>query len=262
MKQWLAPILLCALLILLLRQPSARPAPAGAARVRLTVSAAISLKESLESLRTIYQQQHAGVEVMLNLWASGLLQRQIEEGAPVDIFVAASRTEMDELRQKGLLAAGTERDLLSNRLVLICPASDCRITGFASLTSPAVRRIAIANPESVPAGRYARQTLQHLHLWQTIQSKIVLAGDVRQALADVETGNAAAGLVYSTEAQLSPRVRRVADAPADSHQPIVYPVAIIRRSANAAAAKRFVDFMFGPQARAAFERQGFVMANP
>lgn len=262
MKQRLGIILPWVLLLLLLPLPAARAASASPARVQLTVSAAISLKESLESIRAIYQRQHPDVDLTLNLWASGLLQRQIEEGAPVDIFVAASRREMEELRQKGLLEAGSERNLLSNRLVLICPAADCRVTGFASLSAPAVRRIAIANPESVPAGRYARQTLQHLHLWQAIEPKVVLAGDVRQALADVETGNAGAGLVYATEARLSASVRTVAEAPADSHQPIVYPVAIVRRSANAGAAKTFVDFMFGPQARAVFERQGFVMASP
>jgi molybdate transport system substrate-binding protein len=213
-------------------------------------------------IRTLYRQQAPGVSITLNLGASGILEQQIEQGAPVDIFISASPLEMDQLERKGLLINSTRRNLLRNTLVLICPASGPIVSGFPALAGGSVKRLAMANPESVPAGRYARQALEYFGIYKLVRPKIILTEDVRQALAYVETGNVDAGLVYLTEARLSKKVRVVATAPEASHPPILYPVAVLRRSSQAAAAaEAFIHFLMGPQARQAFEREGFVMAG-
>ncbi|MGH9398678.1 MAG: molybdate ABC transporter substrate-binding protein [Terriglobia bacterium] len=236
---------------------SGLPAASGAGRINLTVSAAVSLTESLQTLRSLYQRQHLGVSIALNLGASGILQQQIEEGAPADIFISASPEEMNALQKKDLLLMGTRRDLLKNTLVLICPANEHDISGFRDLLKPRVKRVAIANPESVPAGMYAKQTLEYFKVYRQIQSKVIRAEDVRQALAYVETGNVDAGIVYMTEAKLSAKVRVVATAPDDSHAPIVYPVAVLERSRHAEAAEDFVRFLMTGEAQRVFAHEGF-----
>ncbi len=225
--------------------------------VDLTVSAAISLSKSLKTIRDLYRQKDPGVSITLDLGASGILEQQIEQGAPVDIFISASPDEMNELQAKGLLAVGSRGILLRNSLVLISPMEDRKVNGFQDLTRPEVRRVAIANPESVPAGRYARQALQYLKLYPKIQAKLLFAQDVRQVLAYVETDNVDAGLVYITEAKLSSKVRVVAVAPGASHAPIVYPVAMVKRTKNAADAERLIQFLRGPEAGRVFEQEGF-----
>ncbi len=225
--------------------------------INLTISAAISLTEPLQAIRTLYRRQSPGVSLTFNLGASGILAQQIEEGAPVDIFISASPEEMNALASRGLLLNSTRRYLLKNTLVLICPGS-CKVSGFMDLVRPDVRRVAMANPDSVPAGAYARQTLEYFKIYQRIYPKILLAQDVRQALVYVETDNADAGLVYATEAKLSNKVRVAAIAPENAHAPIVYPIAVIKRCRHAAAAERFVQYLSGPEARQIFEREGFV----
>ncbi|MGH9375122.1 MAG: molybdate ABC transporter substrate-binding protein [Terriglobia bacterium] len=233
---------------------------AAAGRVNLTVSAAVSLTESLQSVQALYRRRDPGISVSLNLGGSGFLEQQIEQGAPVDVFISASPQEMDGLQSSGLLVPGTRRDLLNNSLVLIVPAGTSAVSGFASLTGPEVKRVAIADPQGVPAGAYARQVLKYFKLYSRIQPKLIFGGDVRQVLAYVETGNADAGLVYSTDARLSSRVRVVAVAPESSHAPIIYPVAVIKGCKHVAAAKQFVQFLSGPEARQVFERDGFTLA--
>ncbi len=225
--------------------------------INLTISAAISLAEPLQAIRTLYRQQSPGVSLTFNLGASGILEQQIEEGAPVDIFISASPEEMNALAGRGLLLNQTRRNLLKNTLVLICPSS-CKVSGFMDLTRPDVKRVAIANPESVPAGAYAEQTLKYFKIYQQIYPKILFAQDVRQALAYVETDNVDAGLVYTTEAKLSKKVKVAAVAPENSHAPIVYPVAVIKGCRNVEAAERFVQYLSGPEAQRIFEREGFV----
>jgi molybdate transport system substrate-binding protein len=225
--------------------------------INLTISAAISLTEPLQAIRTLYRRQSPNVSLTFNLGASGILEQQIEEGAPVDIFISASPEEMNALASQGLLLNQTRRNLLKNTLVLICPSSS-KVSGFMDLTRPDVKRVAMANPESVPAGAYARQTLENFKIYQRIYPKILFAQDVRQALAYVETDNADAGLVYATEAKLSHKVRVAAVAPENSHAPIVYPIAVIKRCRHAEAAERFVQYLSGPEAQRIFEREGFV----
>ncbi len=231
----------------------------GQSGANLTVSAAISLKDALTQVEAAYSASHRGVRFGNNLGGSGTLAMQIEQGAPVDVFLSAAEGPMNRLQAKGLLVNGTRRDLLRNTLVLIAPL-DSPLTGFAGLTANSVRILALGDPASVPAGRYGKQTLASLHLLDRVQSKIVLTKDVRQVLAYVETGNADAGLVYATDARISNRVRVVATAPDAAHDPIVYPVAVIQGSREQAQAREFAAYLAGPEASAIFKKNGFSLA--
>jgi molybdate transport system substrate-binding protein len=222
------------------------------------VSAAISLKDALDELGQTYQLAHPGIAIRFNYGGSGTLQHQIEQGAPVDLFVSAAAAQIDALQSKGLIVPKTRRDIVGNTLVLIVPANSQAIRSFKDLGDKKVALIAVGDPQSVPAGLYARQTLEHLGLLSSVEGKFVFAKDVRQVLNYVETGNADAGIVYKTDALISPRVRVVATAPANSHDLIVYPGAVIQASKSAPAAAAFLNFLAGPQARAVFEKFGFI----
>jgi len=233
----------------------------------ITVSAAISLKDALDELAPIFQvQQHRknggnGTAVAYNYGGSGTLARQIEQGAPVDVFFSAAEKQMDELAAQNLIVADTRQDLVGNALVLIAPAQSTALHSFKDLTSSAVKSIALGETSTVPAGMYARQTLEHLGLFTALEKKVVYAKDVRAVLTYVETGNADAGLVYQTDANTSKKIRVVATAPADSHDPILYPAAVLRDSRNKPAARAFVEFLQGPDARAVFQKYGFTPAE-
>jgi molybdate transport system substrate-binding protein len=233
----------------------------------ITVSAAISLKDALDELGPIFQvQQHRknggnGTAVTYNYGGSGTLARQIEQGAPVDVFFSAAEKQMDELAAQGLLDADTRHDLVGNALVLIAPAEATTLHSFQDLTGSAVKTLALGEASTVPAGMYAQQTLEHLGLFAAVQKKVVYAKDVRAVLTYVETGNADAGMVYQTDANTSKKVRRVAITPADSHDPILYPAAVLRDSKNKPAARAFLEFLQGADARAVFQKYGFTSAE-
>jgi molybdate transport system substrate-binding protein len=228
--------------------------------VELTVSAAISLKDALDEIAHLYSVEAPGVIVHFNLGGSGTLQRQIEQGAPVDVFISASPKEMDGLAAKGLLLTGTRRDLVRNSVVLIVPAGTSTISTFQDLTKPTAKIISIGEPQTVPAGKYAQETLTHLGLYDQMKAKLVLAKDVRQVLTYVETGNADAGIVYATDAKITSKVSVVATAPEDSHSPVLYPGAVIKNSANPMAAKQFLEFLASAKAKAVFQKYGFIPA--
>jgi molybdate transport system substrate-binding protein len=229
----------------------------------ITVSAAISLKDALDELGPIFQiQQHrqnggSGTAVTYNYGGSGTLARQIEQGAPVDVFFSAAEKQMDELAAQGSIEADSRRDLVGNALVLIAPAQATTLHSFQDLTNPRVKTLALGETSTVPAGAYARQTLEHLGLFTAIEKKVVYAKDVRAVLTYVETGDADAGMVYQTDANTSKNVRVIAVAPADSHDPILYPAAVLRDSKNKPAARAFLEFLAGPDARAVFQKYGF-----
>lgn len=229
--------------------------------ITLTISAAISLKTPLEAIAQTYQQSHPSQRVVCNFGASGTLQHQIEQGAPVDIFISAGENQMDALQKEELLVPGTRRDLLGNQLVLIVPARSEAIQDFPDLAKGATKSVAVGDPQIVPAGMYAKQTLEHLGLLPTIQKKLVYAKDVRQALAYVETGNADAGLVYVTDARISNAIRVVATAPSDSHLPILYPVALLRDSKSPQPAHTLLDALESPDSLNVFENAGFTAAD-
>jgi molybdate transport system substrate-binding protein len=233
----------------------------------ITVSAAISLKDALDELGPMFQvQQHRknggnGTAVTYNYGGSGILARQIEQGAPVDVFFSAAEKQMDELAAQNLIVADTRRDLLGNALVLIAPAQSTALNSFQDLTDPAAKNLALGETSTVPAGMYARQTLEHLGLFAALEKKVVYAKDVRAVLTYVETGNADAGLVYQTDANTSKKIRVVAVAPADSHDPILYPAAVLHDSKEKPAARAFLEFLQGPDARAVFQKYGFTSAE-
>jgi molybdate transport system substrate-binding protein len=229
------------------------------AQTRLTISAAASLKDALVETEVAYKQSHADVEIINNFGSSGTLAAQIDQGVPVDIFLSAAAKPMDDVEAKGLMVAGTRRNLLRNTLVLIAPL-DSTLRDFSGLTGNSVRTIALGDPASVPAGQYGRQTLSYLHLFDRLNSKFVLAKDVRQVLTYVETGNADAGLVYATDARESGKVRVVATAPEASHDVIVYPGAVVKGSRNEAAARAFLNYLATAGVRAIFVKYGFTLA--
>jgi molybdate transport system substrate-binding protein len=231
------------------------------AKTNLLVSAAISLKDSLEEVKTNYQQMKPNVNVTYNFGSSGALQQQIENGAPADIFFSAAKKQMDALQQKGLILPNTRRNLLKNRLVLVVPQNSSGITNFRQLTNSNIKKIAIGEPRSVPAGQYAEEVLKNLKIWQQVRPKLVLGNNVRQVLAFVESGNADAGLVYATDAKVSNRVKQVATAPENLHSSIVYPVAVLKSSKNPAVAREYVQFLANNSARTIFQKYGFSVAQ-
>lgn len=227
----------------------------------LTVSAAASLTDAIQEIETVYRHGHPGVDVRNNFGSSGTLAREIEQGAPVDVFISAAAKPMDDLHARGLIATGSRRNLLRNTLVLIAPR-DSQLGSFQQLADASVRTIALGDPASVPAGQYGQQTLASLHLLEGLRSRLVLAKDVRQVLAYVETGNADAGIVYSTDALVSSGIRVVATAPEDTHDPIVYPAAAIASGRHEDAARGLVEYLNSPEARAIFVKHGFTIAIP
>lgn len=229
--------------------------------ITLTISAAVSLKAPLQTIGESYERSHPEQRVVCNFGASGTLQHQIEQGAPVDIFISAGEAQMDALERDSLLVAGTRRDLLGNQLVLIVPAKEQRVKSFADLTKGGVKSIAMGDPQVVPAGMYAKETLQSLNLLPKIAGKLVYAQDVRQALAYVETGNADAGLVYVTDARISTAVRVVAAAPDDSHLPILYPITLLKDSKSPQAARALLDTIESTDSLNEFEKYGFTPAS-
>lgn len=226
-------------------------------RTDLTVSAAISLSNAMQEIKTIYQRSKPNVNITYNFGASGALQQQIEQRAPVDVFVSAAAKQMDALQQKNLLVPGTRKILLTNRLVLITPKNAPALTSFRNLTSDQVQRIAIAEPRSVPAGQYAQELLTNLKIFDSLKSKFVYGNNVRQVLSYVETGNVDAGIVYPTDAKQSNAIRVGATAPSNLHSEIVYPVAVLKDSRNVATAREFVQFLSSTQAQSVFKKYGF-----
>lgn len=221
----------------------------------LTLSAAASLHPAIDQAVAKFN----GAKVVCNFGASGSLARQIVNGAPTDVFISAGPKPMADLETRGLLLAGARRDLLRNDVVLITTgATGC----FDSLTGPQVKHIAIGEPNSVPAGDYARQVLTRLGLWDPLQPKFVFAQDVRQVLTHVAEGNADAGIVYATDARIEPKVRVACAAPPGSHDPVVYPMAVVKSTRDADAARALAAFLAGPEARAVFQAHGFTTVIP
>jgi molybdate transport system substrate-binding protein len=223
----------------------------------LTVSAAISLREALTKIQSLYQQTKETAKLTYNFGSSGALQQQIEQGAPVDVFVSAAAKQMDRLQEKGLLLANTRKNLLTNQMVLIAPKDRQTIQRFEDLGSERVKRVAVGEPKSVPAGQYAQEILEFYRLSDRVKPKLIYAKDVRQVLTYVETGNVDAGLVYVTDIRNSQKVAMIATAPQNSHKPIVYPVAVLSKSKNQQAAQDFVQFLFTKPAVSVFESYGF-----
>lgn len=223
----------------------------------IIVSVAASLKDSLTELEKTYTQKNPGVKLTFNFGASGTLQQQIEQGAPADLFISAGKSQVEALNQKDLLVKDSEINLLGNDLVLVVSKDNTDIKSVQDLTQQSVQKISIGTPGSVPAGKYAQESLTNLKLWDTLQPKFVFAKDVTQVLNYVETGNVEAGLVYKSDAQGSTKVRIATTVPADSHKAIVYPAGVVAATKNKQAAEDFLKYVQSPEAQQVFVKYGF-----
>lgn len=224
----------------------------------ITVSAAASLQAALDAIAPEFTAAHPTIAVDYNFASSGALQRQIEQGAPADIFFSAATKQMDALSDKDLILSDSRQTLVTNRLVLIAPAtSDLAISNITQLKAVSVSKVAVGEFRSVPAGQYAEQVFKDLGLLDTFQSKFVFGNNVRSVLAAVESGNVELGIVYATDATLSDQIKVLATVPAEFHQPIVYPIAIVNNTAHPEAAQTFIDFLATDTAQAIFAEFGF-----
>lgn len=223
----------------------------------IVVSAASSLKNSLTELEKMYSRENPGIKLTFNFGGSGTLQKQIEQGAPVDLFISAGKSQVDALDQKNLLLKDSIIDLVGNDLVLVVGKDNTDVKSLQDLTRPSVKEISMGTPETVPAGKYAQESLEKLHLWDTIQSKLILAKDVTQVLYYVETGNVEAGLVYQSDALGSTKVKIAMKVPADSHKAIVYPAGVVAATKNQQVAEDFLKYLQSPEAQQVFVRYGF-----
>ncbi len=254
MKRLIRPPLLPLLAAL---APLLAAGPAPVAR-EINVYAAASLTDALNEMKPRYEKAHPGVKLVFVFGASGQLQKQIENGAPADLFLSAAPEPVDAVAKAGLLAPNGRRDLLGNVLVLITPSYALRPRSLADLKDgEAVRRVMIGDPGSVPAGQYAEAALKSAGLYDAVKPKLILGLNVRQVLDTVGRGEADAGFVYRSDAWASDKVRVVAAIDPASHPPIVYPAAWLKRAAGSAETGAFFEYLSGPEAMRVFRRRGF-----
>ncbi len=249
MKKYLFPLLLAVL---------AAPLPSGHA-AELTVHAAASLTDVMHELAPVYEKA-SGDKLVFNFGASSALARQIQEGAPADVFFSADEAKMDTLEKAGLLLPGTRESLLGNTLVIVVPAdSTLKVDSAAALAKPEIKKIAIAEPSSVPVGVYSKEYLTKLGLWDQVLPKVVPTESVRAALAAVESGNVEAGTVYKTDAQISKKVKIAYEVPVAEGPKITYPAAALKDSKSPTHAKKLLSFLGSGEARAVFKKYGFTV---
>jgi len=230
----------------------------------LTLSVAISMKEAIETVGRSFGRSRPGLTLRYNLGASGDLQKQIEAGAPIDVFVSAATRQMDELEQKGLILPDTRRAFARNVLVVVKPAGSGRdLTAVTDLLDPRVTRVAIGNPKTVPAGQYAQESLRAVGVWERLGPKLVFGENVRQVLEYVARGEVDAGFVYATDVPAAePRVRTAFRPGEDTYPPVVYPVVVVAGSRQVALARAFVDLLTGAEGQAVLRRLGFQPPAP
>lgn len=225
----------------------------------VTVFAAASLTDSLKQIATTYEK-NSGDKIIFNFGASSTLARQIEEGAPTDIFFSADEAKMDGLQKKNLIDATSRKSRLSNLLVVVVPNdSILAIKSAADLTNTVVAKIALADTKAVPAGVYAKAWLESQKIWSMIEPKVVPTENVRGALAAVESGNVEAGVVYKTDAAISKKVKVAYEVPAADAPKISYPMALVKDSKQAEAAKKFLDYLAAEEAGQTFRQFGFIL---
>ncbi|MFH2093986.1 MAG: molybdate ABC transporter substrate-binding protein [Pseudomonadota bacterium] len=224
----------------------------------ITVSAAMSLKNAFEEIGKLYESR-TGTTCVLNFAATGDLLKQIAGGAPVDIFASAAKKDMDEADRQELTKAGTRVDFALNSVVLVVPAgAGISLDSFKGLNSAQVKKIAVGNPKSVPAGRYAQEVFNYYNILDVLKDKFIYTENVRQVLDYVARGEVDAGVVYATDAVVrSKEVKVVVTAPEISHQPVVYPIAIVRGTKHEPEAKSFIGMVLSDKGRAVLQKHGF-----
>lgn len=227
----------------------------------LTISAAASLKDVLTEANRYFAAANSDIKVVVNYGGSGALEKQIEAGAPVDIFISADTKNVKKLDDKGMIQKDSIKDIAGNKLVLVAYANNSfRIRNINDLAKPEVKPIGIGALGSVPAGDYAKEVLTYYHLWDKISSKLVYAKDVTQVLSYVKAGNTMAGFVYLTDARKKTDAIIKQVLPEESHSPILYEGGVVGTSSNTAAAKKYMDFLMGERAQAIFQKLGFTRA--
>jgi molybdate transport system substrate-binding protein len=253
--------LLTTVLAMLCLLTAAVPKTAAQSPAKLIVFAASSLTDALQEIGGAFGRA-GGPPVTFSFAASSTLAKQIEAGADGDLFLAADTAWLDYLDQRGLIIPETRRPLLGNALVLVVPAAQARTLTIrgdgAWLAALPAGRIATGDPAHVPVGRYARQALERLGVWAAVEPRLARADNVRSALVLVERGEAAAGIVYATDVAASKRVTVAGIFPADSHDPITYPVALLK-GRDGPTARRFLAYLASAEARAIFAKHGFTV---
>jgi molybdate transport system substrate-binding protein len=227
----------------------------------ILVSAAASLTDVLKEIGNGYPSKSKHM-VKFNFGPSSGLARQIDEGAPADVFFSADLRQMESLDKKGRLEPGTRKNLLSNQLVIIVPAdSKLALSSPKDLLKAGIKRIALAEPSSVPVGVYSSQYLAEEGLWNQVKPKVIPVQDVRAVLAAVESGNVEAGFVYKTDAAISKTVKIAYEVPIDKGPKITYPVAVVKASKKKNAARDFLDYVSSRPAKETFRKFGFVVLD-
>jgi molybdate transport system substrate-binding protein len=225
----------------------------------LTVFAAASLTDALKQIGANYEKQ-SDDKVVFNFGASSLLARQIQEGAPADIFFSADEAKMDQLDKKDLVMKETRKSRLSNSLVIVTAAdSEIKINSPADLADPKIKRIALADPKAVPAGVYSKAFLEKENLWSAVEPKVVPTDNVRAALAAVESGNIEVGMVFKTDAAISKKVKVAYEVPAKDSPKISYPMAVVKNSRSVESAKKFLEYLDSDDAAKVFTQYGFIV---
>lgn len=231
------------------------------AAAELNVFAAASLTDALQEIAPSYEAS-TGDKIVLNLGASSTLARQIQEGAPADLFLSADEEKMNSLEKRRLLLAGTRKSVLSNTLAVVVPTdSRLKISRIADLAAPSIRAIALAEPQSVPAGIYAKEYLRKQGLWNKVIDRVVPTENVRAALAAVESGNVDAGIVYKTDAGISKKVRVAFEVPRAEGPVISYPFAVLAGSSRQEAARKLLAYLQSPAALDVFRKYGFLLPD-
>ena len=231
--------------------------PFTVAAQQITVSAAASLTEAFKEIGQKFEATKSGVTVRYNFAASGVLIQQIAQGAPVDVFASADQETMNRGADQKLIDPDTRRDFAANSVVLVAPAQGGpELKSLADLSKPEVKRIAIGKTETVPVGRYTKQSLEAANLWAPLQPKFVQADSVRQVLDYVARGEVEAGFVYRTDAAIMADKVKIA-LTAGGHTPVTYPVAVVSESKQKALAKEFAEYLRSPAAQDVLTRFGF-----
>ncbi|WP_229671917.1 molybdate ABC transporter substrate-binding protein [Lentibacillus kapialis] len=223
----------------------------------LMISSASSLTDALNEIKTSYEKEH-DVDLTINFGGSGSLAQQIQQGAPADVFISANQDWMDTLEDEQLIFPKTRSDVTGNKMALIAnKSSDLNYQSIRDMAAEDLDVVTIGDPESVPAGKYAKQTLKTLNMWDNLKHQLVLAKNVRQVLTYVETGNADIGFVYQSDAMISDKIQVLAKAGKDMHDPITYPAAVVKDTEQKMTAKEFINYIESDQAQTILKKYGF-----
>lgn len=255
--------LFAAFLIFVIMTSCAQKEHTSSEKVELLISAASSLTESLKEIQIAYEKEHLSVQLTFNFGGSGTLQHQIEQGAPVDLFLSAGNRQMNTLKDKQIIDPNDHNNLLTNELVVIVPTDiQFPVNTMKDITKPEVKKMAIGEPGTVPVGNYAKDSLVFHKLWDEVQPKTVFAKDVRQVLNYVETGNTDVGFVYKTDTLTSQKVKIAFSVDPQSYKPIEYPVGIVKATKNRKEAEAFYKYLQSKSAQDIFIKHGFSLPKP